>query len=65
MYKNIRLWMKTFIAFPGLILLAFPPQVTVADAGACFLVASSGRTINLGKLCGLNPFRQWGNSSSD
>jgi predicted aspartyl protease len=41
---------------PGLIFLAFPHQATAQqDPGACFMVTSSGKTINLGSLCGTAP----------
>ncbi|RCJ25183.1 aspartyl protease [Nostoc minutum NIES-26] len=38
---------------PTLIFLAFPHRANAEDPGACFMVTSSGRTIELPKLCGV------------
>jgi predicted aspartyl protease len=47
---------KLWIAIiPILIFLAYPHRTTAQDVGACFMVTSSGKTINLGTLCGIPP----------
>jgi predicted aspartyl protease len=40
---------------PGLMFLAFSHPATAQDPGACFMVTSSGKTINLRSLCGTTP----------
>lgn len=52
-----RRWIKTsnlglIAVIPTLIFLAFPYRTSAKDPGACFMVTSSGRTIELTKLCG-------------
>ncbi|BAZ42905.1 hypothetical protein NIES4101_88750 [Calothrix sp. NIES-4101] len=39
---------------PVIIALTLPLAATAEDPGACFMVTSSGRTVNLGKLCGVS-----------
>ncbi|MEA5573284.1 retropepsin-like aspartic protease [Calothrix sp. UHCC 0171] len=39
---------------PVIIALTLPSAATAEDPGACFMVTSSGRTVNLGKLCGVS-----------
>jgi predicted aspartyl protease len=55
MFKTSRQWIKTFAVVPTLIFLSFPLRATAVDPGACFMVTSSGRTVSLGKLCGMTP----------
>ncbi|PAX53019.1 retropepsin-like aspartic protease family protein [Brunnivagina elsteri] len=38
---------------PAIIALTLPSIAIADDPGTCFMVTSSGRTINLGKLCGV------------
>lgn len=53
-----RHWIRTsylglIAVLPTLIFLVFPHRVTAEDPGACFMVTSSGRTIELKNICGL------------
>jgi len=53
-------WMLTInltvmVVMPTLIFLAFWHRATAEDLGTCFMVTSSGRSISLGKLCGVTP----------
>ena len=41
----------TTINLALMICLGFPHRVMAEDPGACFMVTSSGRTVELGKLC--------------
>lgn len=43
------------VGMPTLVFLAFLHRVKAEDPGSCFMVTSSGRTISLGKLCGVTP----------
>lgn len=40
-------------AIPALMFLLLPSVAKANDPGGCFMVTSSGRTISLGKLCGV------------
>ncbi|MFQ4142766.1 retropepsin-like aspartic protease [Chlorogloeopsis sp. ULAP02] len=55
MFNPSRQLIKNFAVVPALIFLAFPLRTIAVDPGACFMVNSSGRTISLGKLCGVTP----------
>ncbi|BAY12652.1 retropepsin-like aspartic protease family protein [Calothrix sp. NIES-2098] len=53
-------WMLTInlavmATMPTLTFLAFLHRATADDPGSCFMVTSSGRTVSLGKLCGVTP----------
>ncbi|MDZ7958815.1 MAG: retropepsin-like aspartic protease [Aulosira sp. DedQUE10] len=47
--------LAVMVVMPTLIFLAFWHRATAQDLGSCFMVTSSGRTISLGKLCGVTP----------
>ncbi len=50
MLANSRL---LIVAIPALMFLLLPSVAKANDPGGCFMVTSSGRTISLGKLCGV------------
>jgi predicted aspartyl protease len=55
-----RRWIMTIniammVGMPTLVFLAFLHRAKAEDPGSCFMVTSSGRTISLGKLCGVTP----------
>jgi predicted aspartyl protease len=52
MIKTINLALITVL--PTLVFLALLNRVTAEDPGECFMINSSGRTIKLEKLCGIN-----------
>ncbi|BAY32175.1 hypothetical protein NIES2107_40620 [Nostoc carneum NIES-2107] len=56
--RSIRLLainLAVMVGVPTLLFLAFWHRATAEDLGSCFMVTSSGRTISLGKLCGVTP----------
>ncbi|MEC4880785.1 MAG: retropepsin-like aspartic protease [Scytonema sp. PMC 1070.18] len=48
-------WMRAIAIVFILTFLASSERITAQDPGACFMVTTSGRTISLGKLCGVTP----------
>ncbi|WP_375475597.1 TIGR02281 family clan AA aspartic protease [uncultured Nostoc sp.] len=52
-----RRWIKTvklaaIALMPTLIFLAFFHRATADDPGACYMITSSGKTVELGRICG-------------
>lgn len=46
-------WLSNIALVSTLMFLTFSDRSNGQDLGACFMVTSSGRTISLGKLCGI------------
>ncbi|TAF10213.1 MAG: aspartyl protease [Nostocales cyanobacterium] len=42
-------------AISGMIFLTLPSVAKANDPGSCFMVTSSGKTVSLGRLCGITP----------
>ncbi|MEH1968118.1 retropepsin-like aspartic protease family protein [Nostoc sp.] len=57
MKNAFRRWITTvnlvaITLMPTLVFLAFSHRATADDPGACYMVTSSGKTVELGNLCG-------------